>query len=78
MPPARPGFLWMAGDRYGLDKFGGDGMPYSMLWNAWVEAGKVADMVVLAEESAHLRPGPPQGYPVERTFFGGHEVFGPA
>ena len=29
-----PGFLWMAGDRYGLDKLGSDGIPSGACWMA--------------------------------------------
>jgi len=136
-----PGFLWMAGDRYGLDKLGDDGIPirrmldggvpvalstdgvpYSMLWTAWealarwdedgqrqlgdsrltreealrmaaqsghqltwnedrygsLEVGKVADMVVLAEDPLSCDLDRLKGIPVDRTFLGGRQVFGAA
>lgn len=136
-----PGFLWMAGDRYGLDKLGADGIPirrmldggvtvalstdgvpYSMLWTAWealarwdedgqrqlgasgltreealrmaaqsgyrltwnedrygsLEAGKVADMVVLAEDPLTCALERMKDIKVERTFVGGRQVFGAA
>ena len=136
-----PGFLWMAGDRYGLDKLGDegipirrmldagvtvalstDGVPYSMLWTAWeaiarwdedgqrqlgasgltreealrmaaqsghrltwgedrfgsLEAGKVADLVVLAEDPLTCTLERMKDIAVERTFVGGRQVFGPA
>jgi predicted amidohydrolase YtcJ len=136
-----PGFLWMAGDRYGLDKLDGDGIPirrlldggvpvalstdgvpYSMLWTAWeaiarwdedgqrqlgdswltreealrmaaqsghrltwnedrhgsLEVGKVADMVVLAEDPLTCDLDRLKGIRVERTFLGGRQVFGPS
>jgi predicted amidohydrolase YtcJ len=136
-----PGFLWMAGDRYGLDKLaadgipirrmldGGvpvalstDGVPYSMLWTAWeaiarwdedgqrqlgnsqltreealrmaaqsghrltwnedrygsLEVGKVADMVVLAEDPLSCELDRLKDIRVERTFLGGRQVFGPS
>ncbi|HEY1360785.1 MAG TPA: amidohydrolase family protein [Xanthobacteraceae bacterium] len=135
-----PGFLWMAGDRYGLDRLGGegipirrmldggvpvalstDGVPYSMLWAAWealarwdedgarqlgesgltreealrlaaqsghrltwnedrfgsLEPGKVADMVVLAEDPLSCELGRLRDIRVERTFLAGREVLGP-
>jgi predicted amidohydrolase YtcJ len=135
-----PGFLWMAGDRYGLDKLGGDGIPirrmldggvpvalstdgvpYSMLWTAWealarwdedgqrqlgdsqlsreealrlavqsghrltwnedrygtLEVGKVADMVVLDEDPLSCDLDRLKDIRVDRTFLGGHQVFGP-
>ncbi len=133
-----PGFLWMAGDRYGLDRLGEegipirrmldggvpvalstDGVPYSMLWTAWeaiarwdedgqrrlgesrltreealraaiqsghrltwnenrfgsLEAGKVADMVVLAEDPLSCELDRLKDIRVDRTFLGGREVF---
>jgi predicted amidohydrolase YtcJ len=136
-----PGFLWMAGDRYGLDKLGGDGIPirrmldggvpvalstdgvpYSMLWTAWealarwdedgqrqlgdsqlsreealrlavqsghrltwnedrygtLEVGKEADMVVLDEDPLSCDLDRLKDIRVDRTFLGGHQVFGPA
>jgi predicted amidohydrolase YtcJ len=136
-----PGFLWMAGDRYGLDKLGEDGIPIrrmldggvpvalstdgvpcSMLWTAWqalarwdedgqrqlgssrlgreealrmaaqsghlltwsedrfgsLEVGKVADMVVLAEDPLSCDLDRLKDIPVVRTFLGGRQVFGPA
>ena len=136
-----PGFLWMAGDRYGLDKLGADGIPirrmldggvtvalstdgvpYSMLWTAWealarwdedgqrqlgdsrltreealrmamqsgyrltwnedrygsLEAGKVADLVVLAEDPLTCELDRLKDIKVERTFVGGRQVFGAA
>ena len=136
-----PGFLWMAGDRYGLDKLGADGIPIrrlldggvpvalstdgvpcSMLWTAWeaiarwdadgrrqlgesqltreealrmaaqsghrltwnedrygsLEVGKVADMVVLAEDPLTCDLDRLKGIRVERTFLGGRQVFGPS
>jgi len=136
-----PGFLWMAGDRYGLDKLGDDGIPirrmldggvpvalstdgvpYSMLWTAWealarwdedgqrqlgdsrltreealrmaaqsghqltwnedrygsLEVGKVADMVVLAEDPLSCDLDRLKDIPVDRTFLGGRQVFGAA
>jgi predicted amidohydrolase YtcJ len=136
-----PGFLWMAGDRYGLDKLGADGIPirrmldggvtvalstdgvpYSMLWTAWealarwdedgqrqlgesgltreealrmaaqsgyrltwnedrygsLEAGKVADMVVLEEDPLTCALERMKDIKVERTFVGGRQVFGAA
>ncbi|MEX2454523.1 MAG: amidohydrolase [Rhodospirillaceae bacterium] len=135
-----PGFLWMAGDRYGLDKLGEDGIPirrlvdggvpvalstdgvpYSMLWTAWqavarwdedgqqslgnsrltreealrmatqtghlltwnehrngtLEAGREADMVVLADNPLTCEFDRMKDIPVERTFVGGTQVFGP-
>lgn len=135
-----PGFLWMAGDRYGLDKLGEDGIPirrlldggvpvalstdgvpYSMLWTAWqavarwdedgqqtlgdsrltreealrmatqtghlltwnedrngtLEVGRMADMIVLAEDPLTCDFDRMKDIPVERTFVGGKEVFGP-
>jgi hypothetical protein len=133
-----PGFLWMAGDRYGLDKLGADGIPirrmldggvtvalstdgvpYSMLWTAWealarwdedggrqlgesqltreealrmaaqsgyrltwneerfgsLETGKVADLVVLAEDPLTCELDRMKDIKVERTFVGGREVY---
>jgi predicted amidohydrolase YtcJ len=133
-----PGFLWMAGDRYGLDKLGNDGIPirrlldggvpvalstdgvpYSMLWTAWealarwdedgqrqsgesrltreealrmavqsghrltwnedrfgsLEIGKVADMVVLADDPLTCELSRLKDIRVERTFVGGRQVF---
>jgi predicted amidohydrolase YtcJ len=133
-----PGFLWMAGDRYGLDQLGDqgipirrlldggvpvalstDGVPHSMLWTAWqaiarwdddgqrqlgdsqltreealrmaaqsghrltwnedrygsLEASKVADMVVLAEDPLSCDLDRLKDIPVERTFVAGREVF---
>ena len=133
-----PGFLWMAGDRYGLDRLGEegipirrmldagvpvalstDGVPYSMLWTAWeaiarwdddgqrrlgesrltreealriaiqsghrltwnedrfgsLEVGKVADMVVLAEDPLSCELDRLKDIRVDRTFLGGQEVF---
>ena len=135
-----PGFLWMAGDRYGLDRLGEegipirrmldggvpvalstDGVPYSMLWTAWeaiarwdedgqrrlgesrltreealriaiqsghrltwnedrfgsLEAGKVADMVVLAEDPLSCELDRLKDIRVDRTFLAGRQVFGP-
>src|SRR6516164_8791395 len=135
-----PGFLWMAGDRYGLDQLGEeaipirrmldggvpvalstDGVPYSMLWTAWeaiarwdddgqrqlgdsqlsreeaprmaaqsghrltwnedrygsLEVGKVADMVVLAEDPLSCDLDQLKDIRVDRTFLGGRQVFGP-
>ena len=135
-----PGFLWMASDRYGLDKLGEDGIPirrlldggvpvalstdgvpYSMLWTAWqaiarwdeeggrslgdsrltreealsmavqtghlltwgeerfgsLEPGKIADMVVLAEDPLTCDLDRMKDIPVVRTFIGGRQVFGP-
>jgi hypothetical protein len=135
-----PGFLWMAGDRYGLDRLGDqgipirrlldggvpvalstDGVPCSMLWTAWeaiarwdddgqrqlgdsqlsreealrmaaqsghlltwnedrygsLEVGKVADMVVLAEDPLSCELDRLKDIRVERTFLAGREVFGP-
>jgi predicted amidohydrolase YtcJ len=132
-----PGFLWMAADRYGLDKLGSegipirrlldggvpvalstDGVPYSMLWTAWeaiarwdedgqrklgesgltredalraaiqnghlltwneerygsIEKGKVADLVVLAENPLTCDEGTLAHIEVQRTFVGGKEV----
>ena len=136
-----PGFLWMAGDRYGLDRLGDqgipirrmldhgvpvalstDGVPYSMLWMAWealarwdndgqralgdsrltreealrmaaqsghcltwnedkygsLEVGKIADMVVLAEDPLSCELDRLKDIRVERTFVAGRQVFGPA
>jgi predicted amidohydrolase YtcJ len=135
-----PGFLWMAGDRYGLSELGAegipirrmldggvpvalstDGVPYSMLWTAWealarwdedgqrqlgdsrltreealrlavqsghrltwnedrhgsLEVGKVADMVVLAEDPLTCELDRLKDIRVERTFLGGRQVYGP-
>jgi predicted amidohydrolase YtcJ len=40
-----PGFLWMAGDRYGLDKLGGDGIPIRRLLDGGVPVALSTDGV---------------------------------
>ena len=40
-----PGFLWMAGDRYGLDKLGSDGVPIRRLLDAGVPVALSTDGV---------------------------------
>ena len=40
-----PGFLWMAGDRYGLDKLGGDGIPIRRMLDAGVPVALSTDGV---------------------------------
>ena len=40
-----PGFLWMAGDRYGLDKLGGEGIPIRRMLDAGVTVALSTDGV---------------------------------
>jgi len=40
-----PGFLWMAGDRYGLDKLGGDGIPIRRMLDGGVPVALSTDGV---------------------------------
>ena len=40
-----PGFLWMAGDRYGLDKLGGDGIPIRRMLDSGVPVALSTDGV---------------------------------